>query len=73
MKHVYAVGNPGNGTIAYAFESKKEREEFVAWDDKCDQRRGVTRSTARRYSKEAVLLVGGQMVADGYGPTMISL
>jgi len=74
MKHYYATGNKGAGTKAYAFETKKERDQFVAWNTAYDNRRAITRQHVRRYySKTAYVLKNGDLVPDGYGPKTIDI
>ena len=58
MKNYYATGNGGCGTAVYAFELKKKRDEFVAWNDSHDQRRSISRDDARRYGRTAIVLGG---------------
>ncbi len=72
-KHFFATGNGGNGTQPYAFNSKKGRDNFVAWNLGFDQRRAITRTEARRYGVAATLLINGKMVPNGYGPMMITI
>ena len=56
MKKYYATGNGGSGTAIYAFSSKKQRDEFVAWNEGYDQRRAVTLADARKYGRTAMIL-----------------
>lgn len=69
----FATGNGGNGTRIYYFNTKKERDYFVSWNTKYDQRGAVTRREARRYNQDAYLLIDGELVPDGYNPTMIAI
>ena len=73
MRHYYATGNGGGGTNIYAFVSQKERDHFVAWNTGYAQRQAVTKKIAAQNYSHATLLIDGQMVADGYGPTQIHL
>ena len=61
-KKYYATGNAGNGTVVYSFESQKERNHFVAWDDKYAQRRAVTRNHARRWYSVAHTFDGDPVI-----------
>lgn len=56
MKKYYATGNGGYGTRIHAFASKKERDQFVAWNENYDQRRAVTLADARKYGRTAIML-----------------
>ena len=55
MRHFYAVGNFGNGSQLLAFQSKKDRDYFVAWG-RADNRRALTRQEAKKRDKQALLL-----------------
>lgn len=69
----YSVGNDGDGTKVYFFKTKKQRDRFVGWDTRYDQRRAVTRQEGRRYNKVAILLSDGELVPDGHGYTTINI
>jgi len=73
MRHYYATGNGGNGTSIYAFTSKKDRDDFVAWDEFYDQRSAIKRVDARK-DKSAFLVQDGEVVidTDGYSQKMIN-
>ena len=73
MKHYYATGNSGNGTNIYAFNTRKERNDFVAWDTNYDQKSSVTRQEAVRYSKSAIVIKDGHIVPDKHEMQTISL
>jgi len=47
----YATGNGGGGTVVYFFDSEKERDDFVAWNDSFDQRSKISHSDAIRWGE----------------------
>ena len=73
MKNYYATGNGGNGTGIFAFGSKKERDEFVGFNAKFDQKSAVTRKEAKKYSSTAIVMENGRFVEDGTGPKIVEL
>ena len=62
MKKYYATGNGGNGAKVYAFDTKKQRDEFVAWNESFGQRMILTRAQAVRRGGSAIDLVRLEVV-----------